>query len=484
MIKEKNNNRNKQSYLYDQISISVLNLNTQDADDFIGRLNVNESELVNYKKLFNAMRKGSSYKDCQDSFENTKLNLRQWLDQLQEKLIDFAENKNRKSIFALINRAEAAFKIGLEVQGVQLLDKLETLLRPEDFWISWRIYELKFVYYDLVKRNNIKTPDSLYYLINAIMKSGKQNEHDFYEISRQSEFVSFLETNRRSSFEEIEKFKDLAKRIESLKMRVYSIENHNEAINPLEFFNQEINQLELFKLMDESIAIIFFAIKNRLFDTHKTLLHGSIQIVNELKSLVSNADCYGPMAWPNLLSIFFVQKQSELNTCMSALNNVNRLKLEHESEISELSSIKNISYRIHITSVIGKIFALEYGYGSTEKFESVLLYLHNDVTNLLNPKSKLGLSEYLINCLKTIKVLLADISGTNTLKTAGSYGTAKRELLIVDEFKHYVSLKQQDLNFDTCSNFLEFAIVKLYKMAWQRKNSKRDFIRDGFNEEN
>lgn len=209
MKNQERNKREKESNLYNQIAISALSFDEEKAKKFLSSLNNNKAEIANYKKLFSAMRDGLSYSDCLKSLNDNKLNLRQWLDNLKDRLIDFESNKERGYIFNQINRAEAAFKIGLEVQGCQILEELESKLKPEDFWISWKIYELKFVYYDLVKRQNIKTPNQLYFFVSSVMKMGTNYESDFYELSRVSDFVSFLEKTRRSGFEEIENFKTL-----------------------------------------------------------------------------------------------------------------------------------------------------------------------------------------------------------------------------------------------------------------------------------
>jgi hypothetical protein len=467
--------REKKSNLYDQVAIAVLNFSDEQAENFIKSLNAEKSTFSNYKRLFISMRNGLNYQECISSLNNNKLNLRQWLENLKERLINFAEDKGRSHILKQIIRAEAAFKIGLEVQGTQIIEEIEKQLLPKDFWLTWRIYELKFVYYDLIKRHDINTPDSLYYIVSSIMKSGTKPESDYYELSRHSDFVSFLEKTRSKSFEEIEIFKSLQLQIENLYQNVYS-DNLNKNSESFNSFYPDINQLELFKLVDETIKCIFFAIQNRLYDTHGVLINGSVQMIEKLKQILTESDFSGPMGWPNLLSVYLVQKQAELNLCMSFLNEKRQSENELERVFTELNAISNITYRIQILDIIGRVFALQFGYGPIDKFELAIHEIHEDITNLLNTKNKLDLPIYVQNCLKTLKVLLADTSGLNNLKTAGPYGSLKRELLTIEKFKDYVSLDQKDLDFDSCSNFIEYAIIKLYKIAWQRKNAKKEFI--------
>jgi hypothetical protein len=457
------------SELFNLIAQSVIQLSDLQSEKFL-----KSSKGSNYLDIYNKMREGKSYEDCINQFGKGKTEIRESLNTLVDNLLPRLISERRINLFNSLQQAEVAFYIGLEEKGHMILEKLKSSLGKTDFWISWRIYELEFMFCDLGERQNLKAPESIYFFARNYFSFGNIIPIDLEELRDQSTFVNFLikykEEGQNFQTNAIKLFNEIDQIIEDFKDKKFT--SHLDTDN---FLINEQLILHCNFAFNKIVQVADLILSNKHLDFKSKLYTDLILRIETFKMIISNYLPFSHSYWQNYLGLFLGQVTTELSICSNLLHKKFEAPLNSIDTYWGYEGVQPISSRIEILTLCSKILMLE---KSSVILIKQLKEISIDISNLTKPTSSIKLDENTSNSLMVIRVLLSEISGPVQRKVAGNINDLRRILLKKDYFKQFIGKNKIEIELPQKPTYLDYTMQFIYNLSWERKAAKRDFIND------
>lgn len=434
----------------------------------------------NYYKLYSQIKDGTSYDHLLGNRDQDKKRLRTELADLKKQLIKHTMSQNETK-YDTLKEIDHLIRLGFIKEAFKKIEELEKILNKEDFWIQWRLGELKLKHEDWWddKEEIIKRQDYLYNLAKNYAH-WEEDHQTFNPDSTKTEFYLLLK-----------KFKADCNKVENEVVRF--LEELKECRRKCQTFKPELtlnhlasittinNELVIKEYFHKAFKLLDYLLSNQIFlkQYHSSLFNETLKEVhNESFILMSGCD----VQLANSFTLYCELMMANLQTSIVLINTgLSDKEWKKYADIFEIDS-EDIATRIQILRLIGRIFTYDgftdKTFSSKEILVKKLPKIWEELKALLDKNKDVKLSEEVRIGLKSLYVISVRILRKNDISSRGisadfkkqiedNSGTENRyskELQGISIYKRILSDKES-VDYSEAKNILQLAAIKLDKLV-------------------